>query len=176
MLMTLLHQCRMPAVQRAIVPQIVRMLSATPPIRKPVRVSKYVGEGKLRSKSIFSFHNGQWLQEHEEVPVEDGAPKGLARDSLAKATPIDVAIDKLVHFFLPAGYPGSVSSGYLKFCSLSVAAGTASSAAFVLSTQSLLYAVGLGAGSIPLVSFKCYPAVPTACRLMSAGSYTRLRQ
>jgi hypothetical protein len=53
-------------------------------------------------------------------------------------------------YFLPHGYPATVSPSYLSYAGLTSLALLFSSINGVLSTQSLLYAVGLGAGSIPL--------------------------
>ena len=65
-------------------------------------------------------------------------------------TPLLQPIDSAIHHFLPRGYAsGSVPLNYFDYTRWSIAAAVASSAAMVLSTQSLLYAIGLGAGSIP---------------------------
>ena len=53
---------------------------------------------------------------------------------------------------LPRGYPRSVKKGYAEYVKLQMTASLASSAIGVLSTQSLLYAMGLGAGAIPLAA------------------------
>lgn len=53
---------------------------------------------------------------------------------------------------LPRGYPRSVQKGYAEYVKLQMTASLASSAIGVLSTQSLLYAMGLGAGAIPLAA------------------------
>ncbi|KAK8944629.1 hypothetical protein KSP39_PZI008263 [Platanthera zijinensis] len=50
---------------------------------------------------------------------------------------------------LPEGYPGSVSRDYLEYSLWRAAQGVASQISGVLSTQALLYAVGLGKGAIP---------------------------
>ena len=54
----------------------------------------------------------------------------------------DVSDDLIVHF-LPAKYPTSVAPGYLRFASFCFVASIAGSAAMVLSTQTLLLAVGV---------------------------------
>ena len=53
----------------------------------------------------------------------------------------------LLKHFLPYDYPKSVSGGYAKFASYSFIASICGSAAMVLSTQSLLIAVGVGSAS-----------------------------
>ncbi|KAK9768492.1 hypothetical protein K7432_000831 [Basidiobolus ranarum] len=54
--------------------------------------------------------------------------------------------------FLPKGYPHSVSKEYLPFTSWQFLQNICGSTTGVLSTQSLLFAVGLGSGSIPLAA------------------------
>lgn len=51
--------------------------------------------------------------------------------------------DNVVKHFLPAQYPDSVANGYARFSLLSFSASVAGSAAMVLSTQTLLLAVGV---------------------------------
>ncbi|KAG6557415.1 hypothetical protein Mapa_000684 [Marchantia paleacea] len=51
--------------------------------------------------------------------------------------------------FLPAGFPGSVTEDYLEFTYWRLAQIVASQISGVLTTQALLYAVGLGKGAIP---------------------------
>lgn len=54
-----------------------------------------------------------------------------------------------VQLLLPDGYPDSVSSDYLQYSLWRGVQGIASQISGVLSTQALLYAVGLGKGAIP---------------------------
>ncbi|TVU13468.1 hypothetical protein EJB05_40526, partial [Eragrostis curvula] len=54
-----------------------------------------------------------------------------------------------VQLLLPDGYPHSVSSDYMQYSLWRGAQGVASQISGVLSTQALLYAVGLGKGAIP---------------------------
>jgi hypothetical protein len=56
----------------------------------------------------------------------------------------------LMSFFLPKGYPSSIEKGYLQYSGYQFSGYLFSTAGSVLSTQSLLYALGLGDGSIPL--------------------------
>jgi hypothetical protein len=131
-------------------------------------VERRVGEGNLQTTTRFVCRGGgqEWHfadgddgnqsyggggggagSIRKKYSRDDGDGGGRGGGRIATAA----LLDRLVHFFLPAGYPASVSEGYLRFAALGVGAGVASSAAFVLSTQSLLFAVGLGAGSIPMV-------------------------
>ncbi len=52
--------------------------------------------------------------------------------------------DKVLQHLLPAGYPSSVQSGYSKYVSYCFLANTASTITMVLSTQTLLLAIGVG--------------------------------
>jgi len=61
-------------------------------------------------------------------------------------------IEKLADLLLPKGYPDSVAQGYLRYVSYQATGAIFSCAAGVLSTQSLLFAMGLGAGSLPLAA------------------------
>ena len=54
--------------------------------------------------------------------------------------------------FLPKGYPNSVRDGYLRYAAGTGLGTMLSSAGGVLSLQSLLVAIGMGAGSIPLAA------------------------
>ena len=57
---------------------------------------------------------------------------------------------KFLKHLLPNDYKTSVPPNYIEYSKIYALGAFASSAAMVLSTQSLLYAVGLGAGAIPL--------------------------
>ncbi|XP_008797945.2 protein root UVB sensitive 1, chloroplastic [Phoenix dactylifera] len=57
--------------------------------------------------------------------------------------------DLVLRLMLPEGYPDSVSSDYLEYSLWRGVQGIASQISGVLSTQALLYAVGLGKGAIP---------------------------
>ncbi|KAK1273088.1 hypothetical protein QJS04_geneDACA012274 [Acorus gramineus] len=57
--------------------------------------------------------------------------------------------DLLMKLMLPEGYPDSVSNDYLEYSLWRGVQGVASQISGVLSTQALLYAVGLGKGAIP---------------------------
>ena len=59
---------------------------------------------------------------------------------------------KMLSTFLPAQYPKSVAQGYLGFASFCFTASVAGSAAMVLSTQTLLLAVGIVGQNVPQAS------------------------
>lgn len=58
----------------------------------------------------------------------------------------------IASYFLPKGYPHSVSAGYDAFVRGQMIAMTLSTASGVLSMQCMLFAIGLGAGSLPLAA------------------------
>ena len=55
----------------------------------------------------------------------------------------------IAHHFLPREVDTRIKGSYINFTTWHVMSSIATSASGVLATQSLLYAVGLGAGSIP---------------------------
>ena len=62
-------------------------------------------------------------------------------------------VDRAVRHFLPAGAPASVGRNYASYAAWSVAGSVMGTASFVLSTQQLLFAVGLGsAAALPLAA------------------------
>ncbi|XP_066315645.1 protein root UVB sensitive 1, chloroplastic-like [Miscanthus floridulus] len=85
--------------------------------------------------------------------VEDekvgGGPEGLAALRRQLRRSWRRCADVAVQLLLPDGYPHSVSSDYLNYSLWRGVQGVASQISGVLSTQALLYAVGLGKGAIP---------------------------
>ena len=65
---------------------------------------------------------------------------------------IEQTLHRSVAYLLPKGFPQSVGSRYLPFAKYTFVGYVACSAGGVLAMQSMLYAVGLGAGSIPLAA------------------------
>lgn len=57
------------------------------------------------------------------------------------------SLEQFMFKFLPVGYPASVAPSYLPYVKWQLAVGMLSSASGVLSTQSLLFAIGLGAST-----------------------------
>jgi hypothetical protein len=60
--------------------------------------------------------------------------------------------EDIIDYFLPKGYPYSVGSGYKQYVQLQAIALLFSTTGGVLSMQSMLYAIGVGSGSIPLAA------------------------
>ncbi|KAG0013144.1 hypothetical protein BGZ82_002279 [Podila clonocystis] len=75
-------------------------------------------------------------------PLQDEV--GIAKYLLSPQTTLAV--------FLPKGFPESVTPNYWPFAKWQFAHNVAGSVTAVISTQSLLFAMGLGAGSIPVTS------------------------
>ncbi|XP_057845795.1 protein root UVB sensitive 1, chloroplastic isoform X2 [Cryptomeria japonica] len=76
---------------------------------------------------------------------------GIRRKSLKNIFSISIGRckDFVLHLMLPEGYPGSVSNDYLDYSLWRMGQGIASQMNSVLTTQALLYAIGLGKGAIP---------------------------
>eukprot|EP01031_Cornospumella_fuschlensis_P040107 gene40107-48875_t len=62
------------------------------------------------------------------------------------------ALVKLTHSIFPKNYPESVETGYSSYVGFQMASAALSSAGGVLSMQSLLTAVGVGAGALPIAA------------------------
>ena len=67
----------------------------------------------------------------------------MATDKKQKPVSLKDRSNHVISVFLPAQYPDSVAPGYLRFASFCFTASVAGSAAMVLSTQTLLLAVGV---------------------------------
>eukprot|EP00904_Undaria_pinnatifida_P004108 jgi/Undpi1/13699/HiC_scaffold_9.g03353.m1 len=78
-------------------------------------------------------------------PVKDCSGKGMKVKAWRRA-------EALLALVLPSGFPASVRFPYGEYAAWQFVGMAASAAAGVMSTQSLLYAMGLGAGSIPLAA------------------------
>lgn len=84
-------------------------------------------------------HNNGWrVIEQEKILPRDSLDLSSQRDILSKLNA------HTIRHLLPSGYPSSVHSSYASYASYSFMASTVSTATMVLSTQSLLLAVGVG--------------------------------
>ena len=97
------------------------------PIRQHAKSTIYTFKEKDQSWSISK------ISKNEDEKVEESTT--ISSQSL-------VYTNVIAHF-LPANYPSSVSKGYGRFAALGFLASVAGSAAMVLSTQTLLLAVGI---------------------------------
>ncbi|RUS23622.1 vitamin B6 photo-protection and homoeostasis-domain-containing protein [Jimgerdemannia flammicorona] len=118
----------------------------------------------VRQKARAVWHP-QWNVVHVASPVHPNDKIATIDTSSAPAEPSAEAISSpglltflsdlrlnVVAAFLPKGYPHSVSSHYKGFVAWQFMHNVAGSVTGVLATQSLLFAIGLGAGSIPLAA------------------------
>jgi len=88
----------------------------------------------------------------EECPSTTSSKAYHRIDPPPEVLSLRLLADDGLRALLPRGYPRSVQKGYAEYVKLQMTASLASSAIGVLSTQSLLYAMGLGAGAIPLAA------------------------
>ena len=61
-------------------------------------------------------------------------------------------VENAVNYFLPKGFPNSVGDGYQNYIKMQAVAMLFSTTGGVLSMQSMLYAIGVGSGSVPLAA------------------------
>jgi hypothetical protein len=94
---------------------------------------------------IKKMHQKQPQGQQRQQQPQDIKPLSFARMQQS----VEKSLDFLADLFLPRNYATSVTKDYWPYIQWHFIGATASSAAGVLSMQSLLYAIGLGAGSIP---------------------------
>ncbi|CAM9538262.1 unnamed protein product, partial [Laminaria digitata] len=82
---------------------------------------------------------------HGKFVVEPRPPPSIEVKAWRRA-------EALLALVLPSGFPASVRFPYAEYAGWQFVGMASSAAAGVMSTQSLLYAMGLGAGSIPLAA------------------------
>lgn len=86
--------------------------------------------------------NNKW--EKIQTSLEDEESSGLSLPGTTRGNQkIERATEEVLSYFLPAKYPESVAQGYGRFAGFCFTASVAGSAAMVLSTQTLLLAVGV---------------------------------
>ena len=90
-----------------------------------------------------------WDVSHTKAPVQNGPlPEPLSKpNKLPSMDTLSFQMQRVVRHFLPAGYPTSVAPGYKRYVGYCIAANTFGSASMVLSTQTLLLAVGVGSSA-----------------------------
>ncbi|KAG2171488.1 hypothetical protein INT43_009149 [Umbelopsis isabellina] len=92
------------------------------------------------------------------IPQDGELVKKISYDETASGRPLNLkesillTRDNALATFLPRGYPHSVTPEYKGFAYWQMWHNLAGSVTSVLSMQSMLYAIGLGAGSIPLAA------------------------
>ena len=97
--------------------------------------------------------SSQVRQKLEQDKIQTYTLQNIGIDSVKRQEDITSPIHKLktgvntsINYLLPKGYPNSVRSGYGSFVTGQIVSNTLSTAAGVLSMQSLLYAMGIGMG------------------------------
>ena len=88
--------------------------------------------------------NDKLLLRESSLLATTRTPKSSSKATMSFSAQFQEAFqDHVLQHFLPAHYPGSVQTGYARFATLQFAASVAGSTAMVLSTQTLLLAVGI---------------------------------
>jgi hypothetical protein len=134
-----------------------------------------IKETSRNGTHIFYFdQSGKWRKsERQSAGIEDDSSqiKGAKNGPWAR---LERAIRE---FFLPSGYPRSVSKDYWPFQKWSLISGMASSASHVLATQCLLAAVGVGAAAtLPVsagVAWVLKDGLGAAGTMLVAGRFSR---
>uniref|UniRef100_K3XB12 DUF647 domain-containing protein n=1 Tax=Globisporangium ultimum (strain ATCC 200006 / CBS 805.95 / DAOM BR144) TaxID=431595 RepID=K3XB12_GLOUD len=90
-----------------------------------------------------------WKQQHNGADSADAATSQVARAKALLRNSTERAADFMWDLFLPKDAKTSVTKDYFPYVQWYFVGSIASAATGVLSMQSLLYAIGLGAGSIP---------------------------
>lgn len=116
---------------RTNVPNVVRHFGST---NSEYKIFQFLGKDRTKS----------FILSDENVKVEEV--------SFFDKKKLNDTLFDMSRYFLPKGYPESVGNGYFNYVSGQSLNLFLSSAGSVLSMQSLLYAIGLGAGSIPLAA------------------------
>ena len=111
-------------------------------------VSSHVLRSSLRSAGTRAARVVRVVQNRSESEYE--LESGGNSFRLTKAGRSVSLIDNMISHLLPKNFKTSVPPNYLPYCKAYAVGTIASSSAMVLSMQSLLYAIGLGAGAIPL--------------------------
>ncbi|KAG9304803.1 hypothetical protein G9A89_016833 [Geosiphon pyriformis] len=135
-------------------------------LRRPHRVRQLIRKPWRSQIDIFSFpHSGKILAENGKTSSENfekvEASTGMLYDTVPIREPEGLnAFQRLmftvkrqaISTFMPKGYPDSVTKDYWDFTKWQILNKVAGSVTGVLSMQSLLFAMGLGAKSVPLAA------------------------
>lgn len=120
--------------------------------RRGLRVVQHYRDAKKRR--VYHLPDGPSGRLRQEVHFDDdpgaAAPGVGGAPSLRRYAARN--LDRLCSYFLPKGFPDSVSPNYLAFVKPQCIGYIAGSAGGVLSMQSLFYAAGLGSGSLPMAA------------------------
>lgn len=127
---------------------------------KDSKVRSFFGLSKARFGPALQLHSVDGLGRASlaavpATPTSDGdvdTDTGTDRRRASAREAAQELTSSLMRYLLPEGYPSSVAPNYIGYAKYQSVAMCLSSAAGVLSTQSLFYAMGLGAGSIPFAA------------------------
>ena len=105
-------------------------------------ITQLIGHGVHQKSSFFPLQGGEGSPHNSATPAGESSPMGFVR-----------RLDFAKRFFMPAGYPRSVSEDYWNVQKHWNVQWAASSALQVFATQSLLTSVGVGSGiALPLAA------------------------
>lgn len=102
--------------------------------------------------SIKQIYHGDKINEYQHLDNDIDSKLTKVIHPLTIQEKIKLSTESFVSHLLPKGYPHTVATNYDKFVLCQMISAFLSSAGGVLSMQSLLYAAGLGASSLPLAA------------------------
>ncbi|XP_010540714.1 PREDICTED: protein root UVB sensitive 1, chloroplastic [Tarenaya hassleriana] len=124
-------------------------LSATTAIaRAPVTDN----DGATEKETVWEVKGSKWKQLAPDFVRDEFVSASSSFELSSSLSPqnlLTLCKNLLIQFLLPEGFPNSVTSDYLDYSLWRGVQGIASQISGILATQSLLYAVGLGKGTIP---------------------------
>ncbi|KAI9015432.1 vitamin B6 photo-protection and homoeostasis-domain-containing protein [Hyaloraphidium curvatum] len=104
---------------------------------------------------VLNASTGRWEVRARTAEADAGAA-GEPSDSASNLPAAQRLRKRLTEYivvgFLPKGYPSSVAESYLPFTMWNMVSNVTGTLSNVLSLQALLYAVGVGAGSVPMAA------------------------
>ena len=117
-------------------------------LRQGVRLARFLGAKKTGPVSVHQVLGDRRRQEF----AYGSSSVQLVEINLTPGESLKRGFTDTASYFLPKGYPASVSAGYDAFVRGQMASMMFSTASGVLSMQSMLFALGLGVGSFPLAA------------------------
>jgi len=117
---------------------------------------QYYGEKRFQDYVLKEGRNGDERGDGGEMDMQRQVqPKGKVskvKMNISWSVFLKQSSNDVAAYFLPKGYPKSVSAGYDTFVRGQMFAMVLSTASGVLSMQSMLFAIGIGSGSFPLAA------------------------
>lgn len=119
-------------------------------VRGPRRVLSVAAGVCRRHSSLRQWVPGQGWR---EVPLGASSTAPSIRDACRREQPLQARLGELLRqMLLPEGYPDTVSKNYLRCVSWTALGLLTGRIQAVLATQAALFAIGLGAGAIPMAA------------------------